>query len=270
MRNNIRLSHLICGATVAIAGLAVSQPASATPSTLGFYPSTDIYGKGTFHLDVDSYGRGLKTDASTSVGLTYGFGPEKEGLFGRTEVGADYLLSLGGASPNLFGASGTDRLTFNAKTQIFNNAESGTRLVAGVWGFGNKIVFAPNIGYIAGSKSFKFGRLTAGVAHSFAKDATVATPAGNADRTNLHLAYDKAINSKLSFAVDYYSGKSGYSGVQPTLYYAVNDKASFGLGVMRFNDSSVGPSRNQVYACFDYNFGGSPATAEPAAAPAAP
>src|SRR4028119_442215 len=56
------------------------------------YPTTDIVDKGDFHLDVDTLGKGLKFDAYRSVGLTYGLGPDKDGLFGRTEVGFDYLM----------------------------------------------------------------------------------------------------------------------------------------------------------------------------------
>jgi len=249
-----------------LAGLAVAagvfgslaKPALATPATLGFYPATDIYGKGTFHLDVDTYGRATRTDALTSVGLTYGIG-DKDGLLGRSEIGADYVLSLGGSTPldlddgNTL--SGRKRFLLNAKTQLYNNDESGVRLVTGFWGVGSDDLFAPNVGYVVGSKSFDWGRVHLGIAHAFDKD-NITTPDGNDDTTYLQLGYDKMLTSKLQFAVDYYSGKSGISGVQPTLYYYINDKASFGLGLMRFNDSSIEPTRNQAYICFDYNFGG--------------
>lgn len=245
------------------------KPAQATPATLGFYPSSDIYGKGTFHLDVDSYGRSTKMDAVTSVGLTGGLG-DSDGMFGRTEIGADYLMSVGGSTPldpdNGKTLSGTKRFLLNAKTQLYNNDAKGVRVVAGVWGMGNKKIYAPNVAYVLGAKSFDWGRVHVGVAHSLARKETIATPAGNSDRTFLHLAYDKALTKKLSFAVDWYSGKSAISGVQPSLYYAVNDKASFGVGLMRFNDKSITPTRNQLYLCFDYNFGKGSTAAEPAPA----
>jgi hypothetical protein len=247
------------------------KSAQATPATLGFYPASDIYDKGTFHLDVDSYGRNTKMDAVTSVGLTGGLGG-KDGVFGRTEIGVDYLMSAGGGTPvdpdTGNSLSGSRRLTFNAKTQLYNNEDKGLRVVAGVWGVGSKKIYAPNVAYVLGAKSFDWGRVHVGMAHSLARKETIATPAGNDDRTFLHLAYDRPITKKLSFAVDWYSGKSAISGVQPSLYYAVNDKASFGVGLMRFNDKSVTPTRNQLYLCFDYNFGKS-GSAEPAA-PATP
>lgn len=240
--------------------------AAATPSTLGFYPSTDVYGRGVFHFDADSYGRATRADAAVTGGLTYGIGPDRDGIFGRTEVGLDYIFSLGGAAPSSFGVQGEKRLLGNIKTQLFNNDASATRVVAGVWGIGDADIFAPNVAYVTGSKSFEFGRVHLGLARSLSDRGVVATPAGESDRTNLHLGYDRYFaNNKLQFAVDYYSGKSGYSGIQPTLYYYVNDKANFGLGLFRLNDSSVLPTRNQVYICFDYNFGGATA---PVAAPA--
>lgn len=264
----IRMRRIL-GIGVAVAALGMgltSHSALATPSTLGFYPSTDTYADKSFHLDVDTYGEGLKTNGTDSVGLTYGIGG-KNGAFGRSEIGLDYITNGGALSVG-------KRLLFNAKTQLYNNDDSKTRVVAGVWGVGSKDVASPDVLYLLGSKAFTWGRVHVGVAQSLAKKGIIATPgqalAGSGgDRTSLHLGYDRAITSKLSFAADWYSGKNSYSGVQPTLYYAVNDKASFGLGYMRFNDSTVGPSRNQIYACFDYNFGGPSAQQEAQPVPAA-
>lgn len=268
MRNKKLLGLAAVAVTAGLFGSLV-KPAAATPATLGFYPATDIYGKGTFHLDVDSYGRATKMDAFTSVGLTYGIG-DSDKAFGRTEIGADYIMSLGGGTPLDFDTgkslSGRKRFLLNAKTQLYNNSDSGVRLVTGVWGVGGDDIFAPNVGYLLGSKSFDWGRVHLGVAHAFDK-TNVTTADGNDDTTYLQLGYDKMLTSKLQFAVDFYSGKSAISGVQPTLYYYVNDKASFGLGLMRFNDKSVTPTRNQLYLCFDYNFGGSSGTSEPETAP---
>lgn len=239
--------------------LATGGTASATPSTLGAFPSTDVYPQGTFHLDVDTYGQALRGNGLTSTGLTYGFGSDTDKAFGRNEIGFDYLWSIGGmARPNgLYSGtpiSSTDKLTFNAKTQLFSDSAGGTRVVAGIWGLGNKQVGQPQYLYLLGSKTFSFGRIHAGVETSLAKKATIAAPSGEADKTSLHLAYDRALTPKLSFAIDWCSGKNAWVGTQPTLYYAVNDKASFGIGLMHFNDSTVLPTRNQVYACFDYNF----------------
>ena len=260
---------IACGASLLIGAATfcgTEKRATATPATLGYYPATDICDTGTFHLDISSYGSSLNANSSVTGGLTYGLGKDTDGLFGRSEIGFDYVLSLGGSSPSALGIGTGDRLLFNAKTQIFNNDKNGTRVVAGVWGVGDKVLSAPDVGYITGSKTFSFGRIHVGLAHSFANATTVKTPDGYSDRTNLHLGYDRYLTPKIQFAVDYYSGKSSYSGVQPTVYYYVNPKASFGLGLMHFNDGSITPSRNQIYTCFDYYFGGEPATT-PTAAP---
>lgn len=268
MRNNISRSRNVFTA-LAVVGTGVlwgaGQAAHATPSTLGFYPSTDIYSKGTFHLDVDTYGRALRTDVGTTVGLTAGIGPERSGILGRTEIGADYIV--GGPLTGI--NSSSRRLTFNAKTQLYDNADAATRVVTGVWGMGSNAIAAPDVAYVLGSKAFDWGRIHVGVAHSLANRANITTPAGNNDRTYLQLAYDKSLTSKISFAVDWYSGKSAISGIQPTFYYAVNDKAAFGLGLFRLNDSSIAP-RNQVYACFDYNFGGGGSGSAPEPTPVSP
>jgi len=125
-------------------------------------------------------------------------------------------------------------------------------------GTGSKDFAAPNVGYVSASKSFGFGRVHLGVANNFAGKVGGArvTNIGNDDaKTHLTAGYDRYITPKLQFAVDYYTGKNAYAGVQPTLYYYINDKANFGLGLFRLNSSNAGV-RNQVYACFDYNFGG--------------
>jgi hypothetical protein len=256
----LHLKNVLIGC---IAGLAVAasvfggiKTAEATPATLGFYPATDIYGKGNFHLDVDTYGRATKMDGVTSFGLTYGIGPERDGLFGRSEIGADYINTIGGSTPTDAGGdtlSGSRRLLFNAKTQLYNNDDSGVRVVGGFWGVGSDSIAAPNVGYLLASKSFSWGRVHAGVAHAF--DKANITAGNDDDTTYLQLGYDRMLTKKVQFAMDAYSGKSFVSGIQPTLYYYVNDKASFGLGVMHFWSKNVQP-RNQVYLCFDYNFGG--------------
>lgn len=224
-----------------------SRQAAATPATLGFYPATDIYPRGNFHLDVDSYGRAFRTNSSVTGGITYGIGPDTSNFLGRSEVGFDYVLNSG-ITPS------TKRLLFNAKTQVFNNDTTGTRIVAGTWGVGNKAIAAPDVIYLLGSKSFSFGRIHLGVAQALASKSTVADGNGQADRTNLHVAYDRVINPKWTFVADWYSGKNNYSCMQPTIYYNVNPQASFGLGFCRFNSSALA-IRNQTYLAFDYNFG---------------
>lgn len=245
MRNMIRGirrgTTVVAGLALAAGAIFSAKPASATPATLGFYPATDIYGKGTFHYDADGYVHDdFKDTAFVSSGITYGIGPDTDKAFGRTEIGFDYNLTSG--ATNSLG----NRLIGNIKTQLYNNDKGGTRVVAGAWGIGDDD-FNPNYIYLLGSKSFEFGRIHLGVAHALS-DKVITK-----DKTSLQLGYDKMLTSKLQFAVDFYSGKNAVAGVQPTLYYYINDKADFGLGWYRLNQD-VPVARNQIYVCFDYNF----------------
>jgi hypothetical protein len=237
-----------------LAGGLLSAPACATPSTLGFYPSTDIYPRGTVHLDVDTYSKNLLKDSTQTVGLTTGIGG-KDTLFGRTEIGVDFLYKSAGNTPR--DASGDSlsigkRLLFNVKTQLYSKKD--VRLVAGLWGLGSSDIAAPDVGYVLASKTFSWGRLHLGLAHSFASQSSISTPDGHHDQTYLALGYDRSLTKKLSFAMDYYSGKSAISGIQPTFYYSLSKSISVGLGLMHFNDEGVSPTRNQVYLCIDSNF----------------
>lgn len=255
-------------AATAVVGIAGVKPAAATPSTLGFYPSTDIYGDKVFHFDVDRYSvNEFQSGGSTdSYGLTYGIG-DKAGPVGRSEIGLDYY------SNSATSLSGGRSLYYNAKTQLFDNSKSGVRAVGGLWLAGDsKNPLVSNTGYLLASKAFSFGRIHVGVAHAFTKK-NIQSATGSGSTTFLQLGYDRAITPKILFVADYYSGRSLISGVQPTFYYSVNDKASFGLGYF-FNSEPKGFSGNndQLYLSFDYNFGGpKAASGDPAlGAPGAP
>jgi hypothetical protein len=241
--------------TAACLTLTLAPMVQATPNILGFYPSTDIYAKGNLHLDVDTFGRGLTGDAMITSGLSYGTGPDHDGLFGRSEVGFDYVLSMMDAKPM---ASSRQRVLLNAKTQLYNNPASGVRLVTGVWSLGNRAVGGADVGYVLASKAFQRGRLHLGVAHAFSSPAMMRAmddSMGKMDRTYLQLGADTMITPRLQLAADFYSGKSPLSAFQPTLNYMINDRAGIMLGYVRFNDKSIMPSRHQLYAAFDYNFG---------------
>lgn len=251
----------LMAAAVAVMGLQ-TRPASAAPASLTIYPSTDIYPKGNWHLDSDIVsGSNFRNTTFASAGINYGIGPERNGLFGRSDIGLEYLPAP------LSGVSGSNRLVLNAKTQLFNRlvmsarGPMSTRLVFGLRGFGNKgnpatgnSTAPKDVIYLLGSHLTPFGRVHVGVAHSFAEKAFLTTPAGNAARTYLQLGYDVPISKQARFAVDYYTGKSTISALAPSIIYEVDDRAAFQLGYIRYNDSSINP-RNQIYGALDYDFG---------------
>ncbi len=280
MRNNFDLTNwtktarkaaTLGTAALVVAGtLASMKPAAAIPTSLMFYPSTDIQGMDTTHLNSSNYldtGHS-KSSASTSLGLTYGVGPDTSKAFGRNEIGFDYVT---GGSAFASSISLGNRFLLNGKTQLYNNDKQGTRVVAGTWLLGARgnqttgnTLFPADVIYLLGSKAFTFGRIHLGVAQSLANRVAITTPAGHGDRTYLQLGYDRSFhNNKLQFLVDYYSGRSTISTLSPSLLYNINSQSDVQIGYIHYNDSSVLPNRNQVYVGFDYNFGG-PAAPAPA------
>lgn len=241
---SIRRYAAMGAAAVAMgAGLcATSRPAAATDSGLGFYPTADIYPNGNFHFDYDTFGRGLRTDVGTSVGLEYGFGKGGDGIFGRNEIGFDYLTSSGAG----FGSnSAEDRISLNFKTQLYNNDESGTRLAIGVSGLGAKQNFGAIDARLLGYKTFSFGRVHAGVWRAFGRAAGVD------DTSGLQLGFDRSLGKRTIIGIDWRSGPTGFAA--PCIIYNLNDKAGIELAIGRANSSNVAP-RYQTYLAFDYNF----------------
>ncbi|MDQ3812791.1 MAG: hypothetical protein M3347_02435 [Armatimonadota bacterium] len=260
LRNN-RISRIgnvvFTGAALVTMGAALSATAGkalATDSGLGFYNATDIYPKGNFHLDVDTFGRGIRTDVGTSVGLEYGLGPDRDGIFGRTEFGFDYSVSPSGASPE-------DRILFNVKTQLYNNDASKIRATAGLSGLGTKNATAAYTATLLGSKAFEFGRVHAGLFKNIERNNS------GVDNAGVQLAFDKAITPRVIVGADWRSGRFGF--LAPFLIWNMNDKAGFEVGIGRANKSSVVP-RHQTYIAFDYNFDFGNAHPAPPSTPAAP
>ena len=224
------------------AAFSLTTPAKATDSGLGFYPTADIYPDGNFHFDYDTFGRGLRTDIASSVGLEYGFGKGGNGLFGRNEIGFDYLVSTGAG----FGsASASDRIALNFKTQLYNNDDTGTRLALGIANLGSKQNFGAVDLRLLGYKTFGFGRVHAGLWRAFGRAAGVDDTGG------LQLGFDRSVGKKVIAGIDWRSGPTGF--LAPCLIYNLNDKAGIEIAVGRANSSGVAP-RYQTYLAFDYNF----------------
>jgi hypothetical protein len=217
------------------AAVAMTAPAHATDSGLGFYDTADIYPDGNWHLDYDTFGTGLKTNAFTSTGIEYGFGKGGDGLFGRNEIGFDYVVS------GFANGSVDKRLALNYKAQIYNNDKSGVRLAAGVSGVGDKSNFGAVDTHVLGYKAFKFGRVHAGLWEAFGRAAGVDDTGG------LQLGFDKTIG-KFVIGGDWRSGPTG--NLAPCVIWNFTDKADFELCSGRAN----GSGKWTTYIGFDYNF----------------
>lgn len=254
-----------------------------------------------WHLEDIYMGNGFQTNGHTAVGLTYGLGPDTSGLFGRTEVGFDYVLSAGpfagvsipsGVSPE--GNSGTipglfttdtltpaQRIFWGAKTQLYENPKTQTRLVMGGYLFGPKQANAGDLGFLSLSRQTqKYGYFQVGVVHSFAGEQAIETRDGYSDHTFAQLDYAYQLKPRLVGGFNCYTGRSTESAIFPALIYFITDdyNSSVTLGDFHFWDPTVRPSRDQTYVQFDYYFNGPshvrrpypPAPAPSAPAPATP
>ena len=262
MKQSTAANRIIAATIFAASGLIFAPRAQAAPANLTIYPSTDIYPKGDWHLDSDIVsGSNFRDTTFASAGINYGLGPDRNGLLGRSDIGLEYLPAP------LSGVSGSNRLAFNFKTQLYNRmaltarGPMSTRLVFGLRGFGPK--GNPGIGnstapkdiiYLLGSHVLPIGRVHLGVAHSYAQRAFLQTPAGNAARTYAQLGYDVPISKQARLALDYYTGKSAISALAPSIRYELDNRGSFQVGLIRYNDCSIKP-RHQIYGAFDYDFG---------------
>lgn len=223
----------------ALLGALAAPAAHATGSGLGFYPTADIYPSGNYHFDADSFGSGLKTDVGNSVGLEYGFGGDRDGLFGRNEVGFDYVLSgFGSSTP-------ADRVALNFKTQLYNNSDKKERISIGFGGLGVSNTTTSTNLRLLGYKAFSFGRVHAGVF----KDIKLRS--GGSESGGLQLGFDRSIGKSTIVGIDYRSGPNGFTA--PCIIYNINNKAGVELAVGFANNSSVSP-RTRTYLAFDYNF----------------
>ncbi len=257
MRNMKFLKAAVAGAAL-VAGMAVSRPASATPSGLINLPSTDLYEKGTIHLDVD-YIRflkdsGLNADDNLSAGLTYGVGPDTDKPFGRTEIGFDYNINRlagtrSGVGNNIF---------FNVKTQLYNNDEQGLRSTIGIYNVGKKTT-SGRFAYINASKNFgrEAGRLTLGYIRQTNNSLAAV------DKNTFQIGYDKLINDKVQLIGEYGTGKGPLGAISGSVIYYLNDRSNIQLAYSHLNNSGF-PQRNFIYLGYDINFG------TRAAAPAEP
>jgi hypothetical protein len=232
--HKIALWSGICG----VLGLVgVQTPALARPSGTALAPSTDILPGGTARVDVfTSRAEEIDLDLGDDVftGVEFGAGPDRDGLFGRTEVGFDYLFKGKGYENSL---SDNERFAFDFKTQLFGNDPKGTRLVAGAWQVGRSSTNVPQaqVGYLSGSKVWSWGRLGLGVHHAFG-DAFAASVAP-ARRTALHASYEQLVSKKFHIIVEHMTGEA-LGGTALTAYYYFNYDFSLQVGALRGNGAS--------------------------------
>lgn len=204
--------------------LFLAGAACATPSTLIWIPSTDVQ-TDSIHLGIDALSSaGDADDPATDFGLTFGNG--------KYEWGVDYFEGI------------DDPIYLNAKALLKDETPTSPRLVAGVYSYGTDDATAYDIFYLLGSKSFGFGRLTAG--YGIGRKEALGD-----DNAMVLLGYDKMLSDEWGFAMDYQSGKSPFGAFSAGVTYVINPKTSVIIGYTWFNDDAFADC---LTTQFDMNF----------------
>ncbi len=177
-------------------------------------PSTDVLHKGKVYGELDA---AFKFNRQDALGKFSSFVPRVVvGTGGNVEVG---LNVTGNIQP---GADSTT-LVPTVKWKFYQNEKTAVALIAGTNVFIPVRNRAYNIGsysYVAGSKTINKTRLTAG-GYYFSKNV-VAT----AGRAGGQFAVEQTVNSKVSVAADWITGKHASGYFTPGLIYKPTPKTT--------------------------------------------
>ena len=225
---------VICCMTIVVLS-AIGGMLYATPSTTFWTPCTpDIQPPESVHVTYDYYGRAGSPSSDpvssfpATIGLTYGTNISGKILL---EYGFDYLFPA------------DYPFYFNIKVGLGEGvvSPSAPAIQIGVFNVGTKKdVTNQNILYLVVGKTLsdKHGRLSAGC--YVGNRHVLKSSNGNKENTGFMIAYDRVIRSdKLTFAVDYASGKNSFGGGGIGFYYYFSKNASLLIGPVWFNDKCL-------------------------------
>jgi hypothetical protein len=192
-----------------------SHPASAQQAIFNV-PSTDVLDKGKVYLELDA---AFKLNDQEAVRRFSAFTPRAVvGVGGNVEIG---LNVTGNVQP------GPDATTLvpTVKWRFYQNEKKNIALVAGSHLFvpvRNRAYRAGNYSYLAGSKTYgEKTRLTAG-AFYFSKNVV----APNAARAGGQFGFEHFLNSKVTLAADWYTGRHGAGYFTPGVIYKPHPKVT--------------------------------------------
>lgn len=192
-----RLSTI--GVVISLLSLTITPRCAQAQQTIFNVPTTDVLDRGKAYAELDAP---FKPNDSRAVGKFSSFVPRiVVGVGTRTEVGFNLT---GNVQP------GADQTTLvpTVKHKLYDG--KGFALVAGDNVFvpiRNRAYRIGNYVYLNGSKTISRTRLTAGAYHF---SAGVVSP--DAQRAGGQFGFEQIINPRLTFAVDWITGKhsSGY------------------------------------------------------------
>lgn len=179
-------------------------------------PSTEVLDKGKVYLELDA---AFKPNNQEIVRRFSAFTPRAVvGAGGGTEIG----LNVTG---NIQPGADTTTLVPTVKWRFYQNKNKDAALIAGSNVFipvRNRAYRIGSYSYIAGSKTFtEKTRLTAG-AFYFSKNVV----APNAGRTGGQFGFEHFLNSKMTIAADWFTGRHGAGYFTPGVIYKPHQKVT--------------------------------------------
>lgn len=220
----------------------MSVGAARAQQTIFNVPTTDVLDRGKVYVELDA---SFKTNSQPAVGRFSSFVPRiVVGVGGKVEVG---LNITGNIQP---GADST-ALVPTVKWRFYENEKKDIALIGGTNFYIPVRNRAFNFGiytYVAGSRMINKTRLTAG---GFIASKNVFAP--NASRGGGQFGIEQTINSKVTLAADWITGRHAAGYFTPGVIYKPHPRVTSYFSYSIGND---GAARGNHYFLFElgYNF----------------
>ncbi len=205
-------------------------------------PTTDVLDKGKVYVELDA---AFKTNNDGALNKFSSFVPRiVVGVGGKLEIGLN-------VSGNIQPGADATTLVPTAKWKFYENEKKNTALIAGTNVFipvRNRAYKFGTYLYLAGSKSINKTRLTAG---GYVASKNVFAP--NAVRDGGQFGIEQTINSKLTFAADWITGRHGSGYFTPGVIYKPHPKVTT---YFSYSIGNAGARRGNHFFLFElgYNF----------------
>lgn len=223
-------------------GLCIFITNISAQQTIFNVPSTDILDKGKVYVEFDA---AFKTNDQEALRKFSSFTPRIViGIGKKTEVGMNVI---GNVQP------GKDSTTFvpTAKWKFYDNEKSKIALIAGTnfhIPIRNRVYKFGSYSYVSGSKTIKNMRLSAG---GFVASKNVFAP--KAVRGGGQFSVEQTINSKLTLAADWLTGKHANGYFTPGIFYKPHPQVT---AYLSYSIGNADAKKGNHYFLFElgYNF----------------
>lgn len=226
----------------AILFLLCANGVASAQQTIFNVPTTDVLDQGKVYVELDA---AFKTSNQDALGKFSSFVP-------RVVVGAGHNIEVGlNVTGNIQPGADQTTLVPTVKWKFYENKIKDTALIAGTNFYIPVRNRAYNFGtytYVAGSKTINKTRLTAG-GYVYSKNVVAA----NAVRAGGQFGIEHAINSKVSVAADWVTGRHANGYFTPGVIYKPHPKVTT---YWAYSIGNADAARGNHYFLFElgYNF----------------